>query len=120
SHVYISPHDWAFRPRSALQRERRRQPTVLALSAREFICAYSQNAIFYRKNKRRTSSGLMAAQKRAAFFISDRTGITAEMLGHSLLTQFESVRFEEITLPFVDTLEKAREVVQQINETAVT
>lgn len=60
----------------------------------------------------------MTPHKRAAFFISDRTGITAEMLGHSLLTQFESVRFQEITLPFVDTVEKAREIVLRINETA--
>lgn len=53
--------------------------------------------------------------KRTAFFISDRTGITAEMLGHSLLTQFESVAFEEVTLPFVDSVDKAREVVKRIN-----
>ena len=57
----------------------------------------------------------MAQQKCTAFFISDRTGITAEMLGHSLLTQFETVRFEEVTLPFVDTIEKAREAVRAIN-----
>jgi regulator of PEP synthase PpsR (kinase-PPPase family) len=56
--------------------------------------------------------------KRTAFFVSDRTGITAEMLGHSLLTQFESVRFQEVTLPFVDSVEKARDVVRQINELA--
>src|SRR3954462_10903005 len=60
----------------------------------------------------------MAAQKRIAFFISDRTGITAEMLGHSLLTQFEGVRFQEVTLPFVDTPDKAHEIVERINETA--
>jgi len=57
-------------------------------------------------------------KKRTAFFVSDRTGITAEMLGHSLLTQFESVRFQEVTLPFVDSVEKARDVVRQINELA--
>ena len=61
----------------------------------------------------------MIQPKRAAYFISDRTGITAEMLGHSLLTQFDSVRFQEVTLPFVDTVEKAREVVQRINETGI-
>ena len=55
---------------------------------------------------------------RTAFFISDRTGITAEMLGHSLLTQFEHVSFTEITLPFVDSEEKARETAQQIDQTA--
>jgi len=57
----------------------------------------------------------MAAHKRTAFFVSDRTGITAEMLGHSLLTQFDNVGFNEVTLPFVDSVEKAREVVKQIN-----
>ena len=51
-------------------------------------------------------------QKRSAFFISDRTGITAEMLGHSLLTQFEMVAFNEVTLPFVDSVEKAHAAVQ--------
>jgi [pyruvate, water dikinase]-phosphate phosphotransferase / [pyruvate, water dikinase] kinase len=54
-------------------------------------------------------------QPRSAFFVSDRTGITAEMLGHSLLTQFDDVRFNEVTLPFVDTAEKARDVVDKIN-----
>lgn len=54
-------------------------------------------------------------QPRSAFFVSDRTGITAEMLGHSLLTQFDDVRFNEVTLPFVDTVEKARDVVDKIN-----
>jgi [pyruvate, water dikinase]-phosphate phosphotransferase / [pyruvate, water dikinase] kinase len=60
----------------------------------------------------------MPTPPRAAFFISDRTGITAEMLGHSLLTQFESVRFQEVTLPFVDTIDKAHEVVDRINDRA--
>ena len=61
----------------------------------------------------------MADQKRTAFFVSDRTGITAEMLGHSLLTQFDGVRFNEITLPFVDSVEKAHDVVEQINQQGV-
>lgn len=60
------------------------------------------------------------AEKRTAFFVSDRTGITAEMLGHSLLTQFESVRFQEVTLPFVDTVDKAMEVVTLVNQAAAT
>jgi [pyruvate, water dikinase]-phosphate phosphotransferase / [pyruvate, water dikinase] kinase len=58
----------------------------------------------------------MADPKRTAYFVSDRTGITAEMLGHSLLTQFVGVRFNEVTLPFVDSVEKARVVVKQIND----
>ena len=56
--------------------------------------------------------------KRTAFFVSDRTGITAEMLGHSLLTQFDRVSFTEITLPFVDSPEKAQDAVRQIDQTA--
>lgn len=58
--------------------------------------------------------------KRTAFYVSDRTGITAEMLGHSLLTQFDSLSFEERTVPFVDTIEKARELVDQINQAGIT
>ena len=53
--------------------------------------------------------------KRTAFFVSDRTGITAEMLGHSLLTQFDRVSFTEITLPFVDSPAKAQDAVSQID-----
>lgn len=56
--------------------------------------------------------------ERTAFFISDRTGITAEMLGHSLLTQFDQISFTEITLPFVDSLDKAKDAVRQINQAA--
>ncbi|WP_432695336.1 posphoenolpyruvate synthetase regulatory kinase/phosphorylase PpsR [Marinobacterium sp. YM272] len=53
--------------------------------------------------------------KRTAFFISDGTGITAETLGHSLLSQFEAIRFHKITLPYIDTVEKARATVEKIN-----
>lgn len=59
------------------------------------------------------------SDKRTAFFISDRTGITAELLGHSLLTQFEGVPFQEITLPFIDSVDKAHDLVKQIDERAV-
>ena len=53
--------------------------------------------------------------KRTAFFISDGTGITAETLGNSLLSQFEGIQFRKITLPYIDSVEKARETVEQIN-----
>lgn len=56
--------------------------------------------------------------KRYAYFISDGTGITAEMLGNSLLAQFESMHFERITLPYVDTEEKALQAVERINDNA--
>ncbi|MGC1816555.1 MAG: pyruvate, water dikinase regulatory protein [Casimicrobiaceae bacterium] len=55
---------------------------------------------------------------RTVFFISDRTGITAEMLGSSLLTQFEDIRFRRVTIPFVDSVEKVAEAVRQVNATA--
>lgn len=56
--------------------------------------------------------------RRTVYFISDRTGITAEMLGHSLLTQFEGVEFKRVTLPFIDTVEKAEKVAAQIRQAA--
>ena len=49
------------------------------------------------------------------FFISDQTGVTAETLGHSLLTQFNGSNFRQVTLPFVDSEDKAREAVERIN-----
>jgi [pyruvate, water dikinase]-phosphate phosphotransferase / [pyruvate, water dikinase] kinase len=52
--------------------------------------------------------------RRTVFFVSDGTGITAQMLGHSLLTQFEGVEFDQVTLPFVDTVEKAEECLARI------
>jgi len=56
--------------------------------------------------------------KRTVFFISDRTGITAEMLGNSLLTQFEEFDFSRVTIPFVDSPERVQEAIRTINEAA--
>ena len=56
--------------------------------------------------------------RRTVFFVSDQTGVTAETLGHSLLTQFDGHEFEQVTLPFVDSIDKARDVVERINATA--
>ena len=56
--------------------------------------------------------------KRSVFFISDRTGITAEMLSNTLLSQFEQVHFEKYNLPFVDSIARAKEAVDKINATA--
>ncbi len=52
--------------------------------------------------------------QRTAFFISDRTGITAEMLGHSVLTQFRNVRFKQVTIPYVDSSQLAEEALERI------
>jgi hypothetical protein len=56
--------------------------------------------------------------RRTVFFISDRTGITAEMLGNSLLSQFEDFQFERETIPFVDSLDKVDAAIRLVNETA--
>ncbi len=53
--------------------------------------------------------------QRTVFFLSDQTGVTAETLGHSLLTQFDSQNFSQVTLPFIDSEDKANAAVQRIN-----
>jgi regulator of PEP synthase PpsR (kinase-PPPase family) len=57
---------------------------------------------------------------RTVFFVSDGTGITAETFGHSVLTQFESAKFRQIRIPFIDTLEKAQAAVARIDHAALT
>lgn len=47
--------------------------------------------------------------------ISDRTGLTVESLGDSLLSQFEHVEFEKETMPYIDTVAKAQEVIDKIH-----
>ena len=56
---------------------------------------------------------------RTVFFVSDRTGITAESLGHSLLSQFDGIKFNRVRLPFIDSVEKARDAVVKINEASM-
>lgn len=56
--------------------------------------------------------------KRSVFFISDGTGITAEALGNSLLAQFDGIELEKITLPYIDSPEKAEQAVVQIEQAA--
>jgi regulator of PEP synthase PpsR (kinase-PPPase family) len=55
---------------------------------------------------------------RAIFYISDGTGITAEAIGHSLLTQFDGINFQPVRVPFIDSEDKAREVVERIEQAA--
>jgi len=54
--------------------------------------------------------------ERTVFFLSDQTGVTAETLGHSLITQFNSHDFRQVTLPFIDSDDKALEAVKRIDE----
>jgi regulator of PEP synthase PpsR (kinase-PPPase family) len=51
---------------------------------------------------------------RTIFYVSDGTGITAETIGHSVLTQFDGVDFESYRIPFVDSEEKARAAALRI------
>lgn len=55
---------------------------------------------------------------RTVCFVSDRTGVTAETMGHSLLTQFDGFKFRVLTMPFVSSVEQARGVVERINAIA--
>lgn len=54
--------------------------------------------------------------QRTVFFLSDQTGVTAETLGHSLLTQFDSQNFRQVTLPFIDSEDKAMAALRRIND----
>ncbi|MCP4091170.1 MAG: kinase/pyrophosphorylase [Gammaproteobacteria bacterium] len=56
--------------------------------------------------------------RRTIFFVSDQTGVTAETLGHSLLTQFEGHEFDLVTLPFLDTLDKVDDALRLIADRA--
>ena len=56
--------------------------------------------------------------RRTVFFVSDQTGVTAETMGHSLLTQFDGLEFRQVTVPFISTVDKAEEAVRRINSTA--
>ena len=55
---------------------------------------------------------------RQVFYISDRTGLTAENIGEALLNQFGNVEFKRHVHPFIDTPEKALAVVDEVNKTA--
>jgi len=52
---------------------------------------------------------------RTVFFISDGTGITAETVGHSLLSQFEGISYHQERIPFIDTAAKAAECRRRID-----
>ena len=53
---------------------------------------------------------------RTVFFVSDGTGITAETFGNSILSQF-AARPRHVRRPFIDTPDKAHQVVREIDHT---
>ena len=65
---------------------------------------------------RRVGTRLLTMTGRTIFFLSDQTGVTAETLGHSLLTQFTGQEFRQVTLPFIDSDDKAHDAVARINK----
>lgn len=56
--------------------------------------------------------------RRTVFYLSDRTGITAEVLGKTLLTQFPGIEFHKRALPFIDTIDKVNAALEEIDNTA--
>lgn len=68
----------------------------------------------------RYTAGAGSLPTPAVFFLSDSTGITAETLGNTLLTQFPTQRLERRTIPFITTVEQAREVVALIDRVAAS
>lgn len=56
--------------------------------------------------------------QRSVFFLSDRTGITAETLGHSLLTQFDGIEWKRHYVSFLDSAAKVQEIIDRINAVA--
>jgi regulator of PEP synthase PpsR (kinase-PPPase family) len=61
-------------------------------------------------------AGKKNLSSRTIFYVSDGTGITAEVLGKGLLSQFDGIDFRQIRFPFVDNPEKAAECLHRIRE----
>jgi regulator of PEP synthase PpsR (kinase-PPPase family) len=56
--------------------------------------------------------------QRTVFFVSESTGITAETLGHSLLSQFDTLDFEQVYMPYIDTELRAKALTLRMQEAA--
>ncbi len=56
----------------------------------------------------------MSPGRRTVYFVSDHTGVTAEVLGHSLLARFDESELVTLTRPFVDSLARADELVAEL------
>ncbi len=64
------------------------------------------------------SEMLTGEEPHPVYFLSDSTGITAETLGNTLLTQFPDSNFARTTVPFIDTVAQAHELVETIDRQA--
>lgn len=56
--------------------------------------------------------------RRTVFFLSDRTGITVDVFGNSLLSQFDGIEFHRVYIPYIDTEEKLDDAIRRIEEAA--
>ena len=59
---------------------------------------------------------MVESSSRTVFFVSESTGITAETMGHSLLSQFPHLDFTYLNRPYVNTPYKAKELVKEISQ----
>ncbi len=55
------------------------------------------------------------AQGRTVVCVSDHTGLTAEAFAHSLISRFPQIEADYVIRPFVDSVEKAHAVVDEID-----
>ncbi|AGA90485.1 hypothetical protein Thimo_1708 [Thioflavicoccus mobilis 8321] len=55
---------------------------------------------------------------RTVFYVSESTGITAETMGHSLLSQFDAVDFEQVYMPYINTELRAHALTERMQEAA--
>lgn len=61
------------------------------------------------------TQGNAARPWRNVYYVSDGTAITAQTVGRSLLTQFESrYGFRDVLVPFVDNEEKAQDIARRL------
>ncbi len=104
------------RPRRELDGPGRPAATCLPASCR---CGRTGSTARCRPADARATCTRRMPNRRTVFFVSDRTGITAEMLGNSLLSQFEDFEFQRHDDP-VRRLDREdrRRSIEQINETA--
>jgi len=57
-------------------------------------------------------------EKRTVFFLSDRTGITVDVFGNSLLSQFDNIDFHRVYVPYIDSEEKLDEAIRRMEQAA--
>ena len=62
---------------------------------------------------------MLDSSNRTVFFVSESTGITAETMGHSLLSQFPHIDFTYLQRPYVNTEKKAQQLAEEISKVGV-